>query len=400
MKKLLLIPALLGTMAIASDYNYEITPVIGYNIAEGNLNLDNEVITGLEVQYNDLNFPIKPELSILHSGGVKSEKLPVGDTTSYGKTNITRFALNGVYDLVDSGSVIPFVKAGLGYETMSRSITNNSDGMFVDTGAGVKIPFTDAIALKLEALYMLKYNDNSAGDNWGDSNLALLAGINFSFGKKAQPEAPKVDGDDDNDGVLNSMDKCLATPAGNKVDSKGCSIVMERDDDNDGVINSMDRCPLTPAAKEVDANGCCDKDDDNDGVLNSVDKCPTTPAGNEVNVDGCCEIVNLHVKFKFDSFNVTQNSDANIQEFADFMKRNSNYDAKIVGHTDSTGAANYNQALSEKRATAVKNIIIDKGVESARVTAEGQGEVSPMATNKTRDGRAQNRRIEAELIKK
>ena len=93
MKKLLLIPALLGTMALATEYNYEITPLVGYNIAEGNLNLDNDVLIGLEAQFNDVDSVIKPELSILHSGGVKSE-----NTLPTNKTNITRFALNGVYE--------------------------------------------------------------------------------------------------------------------------------------------------------------------------------------------------------------------------------------------------------------------------------------------------------------
>ena len=62
MKKLLLIPALVGTMAMASDYNYEITPVIGYNVAEGNLNLKNEAIGGVEVQFNDVESAVKPDL--------------------------------------------------------------------------------------------------------------------------------------------------------------------------------------------------------------------------------------------------------------------------------------------------------------------------------------------------
>ena len=395
MKKLLLIPALLGTMAIASDYNYEISPVIGYNIAEGNLNLDNEIISGLEAQYNGFDFPIKPELSILHSGGVKSE-----DTLPTNKTNITRFALNGVYDIVDSGSVIPFVKAGLGYETMNRHIAENTDGAFVDAGAGVKIPFSEAIALKLEALYMLKYNKHTAGNNWGDSNLALLAGLNFSFGKKAQPEAPVVDGDDDNDGVLNSIDTCPATPAGNKVDSTGCSIVVDLDDDNDGVINSMDKCPTTPAGNKVDVNGCCIGDDDNDGVLNSVDQCPNTHADvSEVDEVGCAVKVNLHVNFEFDSFDATKDSHAHLRDFVNYMDDHKDYKATIVGHTDSSGSESYNQTLSEKRADAVKALLVKKGLEADRITSAGKGETNPIASNDTKAGRAENRRVEAHLIK-
>ena len=66
----------------------------------------------------------------------------------------------------------------------------------------------------------------------------------------------------------------------------------------------------------------------------------------------------------------------------------------IVGHTDSTGAASYNQSLSEKRANSVRDYLIGKGVDPALMNASGMGETSPVADNSTRDGRAQNRRVE------
>lgn len=355
----------MGTMAMATEYNYEVTPVIGYNIAEGNLNLDNDVIGGLEVQFNDVDCDFKPELSVLHSGGVKSE-----NTLPTNKTNITRFALNGVYKLAETSSMVPFLKAGVGYETMSRDITNNTDGAFVDAGAGVKIPFTDALALKLEALYMLKYNDNSAGGNWGDSNLAVLAGLNYAFGEKAaptpEPTPEPVDGDDDNDGVLNSIDKCPTTEAGVAVDADGCKI---------------------------------DGDDDNDGVKNSVDKCPNSPANAVVDDMGCPVIVNLHINFENDSYNVDAASNQNIEDFANFLNMYPDYNANIVGHTDSKGSAKYNQKLSENRANAVKDLLVAKGARASQVTSSGMGETSPTADNSTKEGRAENRRIEAELIK-
>jgi len=365
MKKLLLVPALLlSVSAMASDYNYEISPVIGYNIAEGNLNLKNESIVGLEAQYNGFDCLIKPELSILHSGGVKSE-----DVLPTNTTNITRFGLNGVYELDNFDTVVPFVKAGLGYETLSREIAENTDGAFIDAGAGAKIPLTESIALKLEALYMLKYNKHTTDDKWGDSNLALLAGLNFAFGPKAQPKAP-VDGDDDNDGVLNSIDNCLTTPPGVSVDSRGCTV---------------------------------DGDDDKDGVLNSFDKCPNTEAGAKTDEVGCkiaeVEVVNLRVNFKFDSLDIQDTPESQIQEFSDFMNKNTNYTAKIIGHTDSKGSEVYNQALSQKRADAVKDMVVNQGVSADRLTTDGKGETSPTATNDTKEGRAQNRRIEAEITK-
>lgn len=69
-----------------------------------------------------------------------------------------------------------------------------------------------------------------------------------------------------------------------------------------------------------------------------------------------------------------------------------------IGHTDSIGTQAYNQRLSERRAAAVKNYLVSKGIESDRVATEGKGELQPVASNKTKAGRAQNRRVEIEVV--
>ncbi|MBP6020077.1 MAG: OmpA family protein [Burkholderiaceae bacterium] len=69
-----------------------------------------------------------------------------------------------------------------------------------------------------------------------------------------------------------------------------------------------------------------------------------------------------------------------------------------VGHTDSIGTEQYNQGLSERRANSVKNYLVTKGIPADRIYAEGKGELSPVASNKTREGRAQNRRVELEIV--
>ena len=69
-----------------------------------------------------------------------------------------------------------------------------------------------------------------------------------------------------------------------------------------------------------------------------------------------------------------------------------------VGHTDATGAAAYNQGLSERRAEAVKAYLVSKGISADRVYTEGKGETQPVADNRTREGRTQNRRVEIEVV--
>ncbi len=79
---------------------------------------------------------------------------------------------------------------------------------------------------------------------------------------------------------------------------------------------------------------------------------------------------------------------------SDLAKLKSVDEIQIVGHTDSTGAASYNQKLSERRAASVKNYLVGKGVDPSIITTSGMGETQPVADNRTRAGRAQNRRVD------
>lgn len=108
--------------------------------------------------------------------------------------------------------------------------------------------------------------------------------------------------------------------------------------------------------------------------------------------------VELDVKFDFDKSQVKQESYGDIKALADFMKQYPQTSTVVEGHTDSVGSDAYNQGLSERRASAVRDVLVNQyGVESGRVQAVGYGESRPVADNATADGRAINRRVEAEV---
>ena len=108
--------------------------------------------------------------------------------------------------------------------------------------------------------------------------------------------------------------------------------------------------------------------------------------------------VELDVKFDFDKAQVKQESYGDIKALADFMKQYPQTSTVVEGHTDSVGSDAYNQGLSERRASAVRDVLVNQyGVESGRVQAVGYGESRPVADNATAEGRAINRRVEAEV---
>jgi len=108
--------------------------------------------------------------------------------------------------------------------------------------------------------------------------------------------------------------------------------------------------------------------------------------------------VELDVKFDFDKDRVKEESYGDIKNLADFMNQYPQTTTTVEGHTDSVGSDAYNQGLSERRANAVRNVLVNQyGVDGNRVNAVGYGETRPVADNATDSGRAINRRVEAEV---
>jgi OOP family OmpA-OmpF porin len=143
------------------------------------------------------------------------------------------------------------------------------------------------------------------------------------------------------------------------------------------------------------------KDSDGDGVLDPNDRCPDTPRGVAVDEHGCPRrgSVTLHgVTFEFDSATLTSESRPALAAVATDVKRYPNLKLELQGHTDSVGNDAYNLRLSEQRAQSVREFLIAEGVSPQQLTAKGYGETQPTADNSTAEGRAENRRVDMQVL--
>jgi peptidoglycan-associated lipoprotein len=105
------------------------------------------------------------------------------------------------------------------------------------------------------------------------------------------------------------------------------------------------------------------------------------------------------VKFKTDKYALTKEDEARLTEFADKLKAdNKSVYLEVQGHTDATGGPDYNMRLGEERAEAVRLFLNEHGVALSRMNTISYGESAPVASNRTRDGRAQNRRVQIVVL--
>lgn len=250
------------------------------------------------------------------------------------------------------------------------------------------------------------------------------------YGGLKVPLFEKGNKDRDGDGVINKLDNCPRVPG--PVENNGCPW---EDMDGDGVMDNLDKCPEEVGVEEN--NGCPWGDADQDGIKDNEDQCPeifglkqnkgcpfkdTDGDGiydkDDVCIDeigtkannGCPEEVikklqsslNEYAKvilFESGTSTLQSASKETLDKIVEVLNQYPSAKFTIEGHTDSIGTYEKNQILSEKRANAVKSYLIEKGIDSTRLSAIGFGEKKPIATNMYKHGRKQNRRVEINLVK-
>ncbi|WP_405384679.1 OmpA family protein [Maribacter sp. LLG6340-A2] len=348
--------------------------------------------------------------------------------------DLSHYAIDGTikYDFIKRETVLdPFIEIGGGYTWVDEIGAGTVNG-----GLGLNIWFSDNLGLTLQSTYKHAFED------YGVKHFQHLAGISVKFGgtdtdgdgiydkDDACPEVAGLEAfngcpDADGDGIEDSKDSC-PNEAGSK-EMNGCP-----DADGDGVADKDDACPneaglpALAGCPDADSDGVADKDDscpseagpaenkgcpwpdtDGDGVLDKDDQCPEV-AGTVANA-GCPEVtaevqkqLNDYARtilFDTGKSSIKAESTSVMVDIITILKEYPNAKFTVEGHTDSVGSEKLNQSLSESRALSVKEFLVDKGIEEFRLSAVGYGESKPIATNNTRAGRAQNRRVEINLVK-
>jgi OOP family OmpA-OmpF porin len=277
--------------------------------------------------------------------------------------------INAVGNFRPDGRFSPYVIGGLGYLRADVGepdfgglppAGSTSSGASATGGLGLKVRFGESNwALRTE--WRLRHAfDESLTDH------IVSVGLQYTFGdgRSAAPMAAAA----------------VAVP------------IAEPDGDGDGVADVRDVCPNTPRGTTVNAAGCA-ADGDRDGVPDDRDQCPST-WGVEVNADGCEPIRLKTVFFETESAQLTAHARGKLDETVTILRQNPDIQVDIAGHADSRGPDEFNMALSERRAEAVRRYLEQAGIDSSRLSARGYGESQPLESNDTFVGRADNRRVE------
>ena len=347
-----------------------------------------------------------------------------------------KYALRRLFT-TESGWFDPYIKVGGGYTAYESRFDDKEGGFKALAGGGINFWFTDHLGVNLQTGYHHGFQKN------GTDYFQHSAGIVIKFGSKDTDKdgipdnkdaCPEVAGlkefngcpDTDGDGIPDKDDACPQVKG--LKEFNGCP-----DTDGDGIADKDDACPEVAGPKEfngcpdTDGDGIADKDDkcpdvagpaenggcpwpdtDGDGVLDKDDLCPNEagPASNQ----GCPEPndddqkrLNQYAKtILFDNGKATIKFESAeiLNQIINVLKKYPNSRFRIEGHTDSTGRRAKNIELSQNRADAVKVYLIQGGIASNRLESVGYGPDKPIASNKNKKGRALNRRVEINLIKK
>lgn len=265
-----------GARAQNRDHSLTFSPMAGGYRFEGNQGIDTGRFYSLGLGYNlNKHWGIEGVAEMVDTEFEKTDT----ELRLYGAR------LDALYHFHPQGPFVPYLIAGLGGAREVSNLPGTNVGGVVTTGLGLKLFLNNFIALRLEARHVLDVDiDRDLKIHGAFNNLVYGGGLSLQFGGGEMAAAPS---DSDDDGVIDSLDRCAATLSGTPVGPDGCPA----DSDSDGVADALDRCADTPPGILVDGSGCPKMlgvlDSDGDGIADETDFCPATPQGTPVDEAGC-----------------------------------------------------------------------------------------------------------------
>ncbi len=353
---------------------------------DGGVKLKNGTF-GVSFQMN--NYTVKPRFDFEYVRITDKDKL-IDGLKAEEVNSLLKGSVNALYELPNTTNFFPYGLVGAGYEYVTDDTQGFESHPFIQGGLGAGYRFRDnSFVLRFEAKLLQILGGKTINGKSEDNEVITTLSFAVPFGKILN-EQPKVDlTDSDGDGVMDRFDKCPNTPKGTRVDGSGCPLPETKTEIIKQTITSLsgEECPV-----KIDG-----PDRDRDGVPDDVDQCPNTPCDFSVDDKGCPVKANLMIHFATDKADITPESMKLVKRFAEFLIKNKGSLVHIIGHTDWRGSDQYNMALSKRRAKAVRDALVEFGVSPSRLSTEGRGERDPIASNRTAEGMALNRRTEVRL---
>jgi len=344
---------------------------------------------------------------------------------NYGIDISGEFTFANISWMNKQNAIQPYLSAGFGLSGYVPTFTGTGGTPFtvnhtikagyIPVGVGVKINLSPAINLDLGYQVNFIDGDNLDGYNYGttyDKFSYAHAGLEFSLGKSSKPqlathnpvasmrteylteeqrlqmqqEAERARNEQlrrDLDATKNDL--AATKNALNQTNANLAKFTM--DSDNDGVPDFLDKCPNTPAGTKVDGSGC--------PLPVAAAKAPNVVFITEQDRAIVKEAIK-NLEFDFNKATIRAHSFPSLDRVAQLLVEKG-FQLKLAGYTDNVGSQAFNLKLSTERAESVKNYLVSKNADAAKITAEGYGKEHPIASNKTASGRQTNRRVEFTL---
>jgi len=295
--------------------------------------------------------------------------------------SLVKASINGIYELENKTNFLPYLLGGVGYESVQGGVENVFESHpFIQAGGGLKFILENDFKINLEGKML-----QVVGGEDEANEVILTAGVRLPLSYKEVKATPPPP----------IMVRTVVHPSPQIIQVMSPTVKPEPIIEPEPVVKPA------PKVMYINNNECSIKIDlpdlDRDGIEDRIDQCPATPCNFTVDAYGCPVKATLKINFATNSSIIEYNSMYKVDNFAKFLLNNKGSIVKIVGHTDNVGTDSNNLALSNRRANAVMQALIMKGVSPARLRAEGKGESVPLTSNESIEGRAMNRRIEAEL---